>query len=414
VDRRYFYLLFVCLVSIGMGQTLTFAVLPPLAREMGLSEFQVGSIFAISAILWVFSSPFWGRRSDLWGRRPVIMIGIAGYVVSMTAFGLTVHAGLAGWMALIPVYLLMIMSRTVFGLFGSATMPAAQAFVAERTAPAERSGNIALLQAGMATGTTLGPGVVSLFMVISLTAPFWGVALLGLASLTAIGLLLPGDRKTDGLQAGSSFTRERVSPLDTRLWPYLVVGVAAGVCQATTMQTAGFYVIDVLGMSIEQAAKMVGVALMGSASAGLFCQLVIIRMLRPSPRTMLLVGGTCGVLCFTVMIAFTSFAAMFVGMVLLGMAFGMVRPGSAAGASLAVSADEQGAVAGLMNVTGALGVLLAPFVGMSLYRVLPEAPYMLNFVLCISILLMVTLHPRLRRARVAPPQPISGDSDPSV
>ena len=46
--RRAFFLLFCCLIANGVGQTLMFAILPPLAKDLGLSEFQVGSIFAIS------------------------------------------------------------------------------------------------------------------------------------------------------------------------------------------------------------------------------------------------------------------------------------------------------------------------------------------------------------------------------
>jgi len=40
--KRAIALLFVCLIGNGLGQTLMFAILPPLARELGLTEFQVG------------------------------------------------------------------------------------------------------------------------------------------------------------------------------------------------------------------------------------------------------------------------------------------------------------------------------------------------------------------------------------
>lgn len=40
--KRAIALLFVCLIGNGIGQTLMFAILPPLARDLGLSEFQVG------------------------------------------------------------------------------------------------------------------------------------------------------------------------------------------------------------------------------------------------------------------------------------------------------------------------------------------------------------------------------------
>ena len=106
VSRRAFLLLFTGLLSIGMGQSLMFAILPPVARNLGLSEVQVGMIFAISGLLWALSSPFWGRLSDRWGRRPVILVGLLGYAVSMAMFGFVVQISLTGWLALTPAYLL--------------------------------------------------------------------------------------------------------------------------------------------------------------------------------------------------------------------------------------------------------------------------------------------------------------------
>ena len=53
-------LLFVCLMTLGMGHSLFFAIFPPLARDLGLSEVQASAIFTLSAVLWVLMSPFWG------------------------------------------------------------------------------------------------------------------------------------------------------------------------------------------------------------------------------------------------------------------------------------------------------------------------------------------------------------------
>ena len=89
-------LLFVCLLSLGMGQSLFFALLPPIARDLGLSEVQVSAIFTLSAVLWVVMSPFWGRRSDIWGRKPVILLGLVGFGISTGGFGLLLAVGQTG------------------------------------------------------------------------------------------------------------------------------------------------------------------------------------------------------------------------------------------------------------------------------------------------------------------------------
>jgi len=395
VSRRAFLLLFTGLLSIGMGQSLMFAILPPVARNLGLSEVQVGMIFAISGLLWALSSPFWGRLSDRWGRRPVILVGLLGYAVSMAMFGFVVQISLTGWLALTPAYLLMIATRAVFGYLGAATMPAANAYVADRTEATERVAQLATQSAGFGLGFTIGPGVVSLLLVFGLVTPFYVIA--GLAFLCALltGLLLPEEQAARQRVTGP---QRRISPFDGRVLPFLLVGIALGVGQATAMQTAGFYAIDVLGMSIERSARLVGIALMGAAAAGLFVQLVLVRLLRLLPRAMMGAGSLCGLAGFILLVFGTSYPVFLAAMIILGFCFGLVRPGVTAGASLCVSKQEQGAVAGLMNTTGALGTVLAPVVGMSLYQLMPRAPYVLDFLLMLVAIALVAWHPMIRKA----------------
>ncbi len=394
--RRWpFMLLCACLISIGMGgQSLMFALLPSVARSVGLSEVQVGAIFAVSAVLWVLASPFWGRRSDIWGRRPAIILGLTGYAVSMAAFGLVVQARVSGWLALLPAYVLMVAARSLFGLFGSATVPAPQAYIADRTAPVDRVTQLAALGAAFGIGVTIGPGMVAALLGLGLVAPFYAVAALGAVSALAVGLFLPERALRHRHEPGQ---KTRMSPFDPRVLPFLLVGIALGICQATSMQTVGFYAIDVLDMTIEQGARAVGIALMGTAGAALFVQLVVVRLLKPSPRSMMGAGALCGTVSFAILTLGSSYPALLAAMALLGFTFGLVRPGSVAGASLAVGTEEQGAVAGLMNATGAIGVVVAPVVGMTLYQFLPQAPYVLDFLLAAAILGFVLMHPRFRK-----------------
>ena len=62
-----------------MGFTVLFPVLAPLGREIGLSEIQITTIIAASALTVFLTSPIWGRLSDQWGRKKVILIGLFGF-----------------------------------------------------------------------------------------------------------------------------------------------------------------------------------------------------------------------------------------------------------------------------------------------------------------------------------------------
>ncbi len=53
------------LFSVGLGQSFAFVLVPPLARDLGLTEVQTSTIFAISAVAWAMTSATWGRASDI-------------------------------------------------------------------------------------------------------------------------------------------------------------------------------------------------------------------------------------------------------------------------------------------------------------------------------------------------------------
>ena len=73
------------LFTVGLGQSFVFVLVPPLARDLGLSEIQTSSIFAISAVAWALTSAFWGRTSDKYGRRNIAILGLLGYSISLIA-----------------------------------------------------------------------------------------------------------------------------------------------------------------------------------------------------------------------------------------------------------------------------------------------------------------------------------------
>jgi MFS family permease len=172
-NRRAFALLFGCLVCIGIGQSMLFSILPPAARAIGISPFQVSTIFATSASIWVFVSPMWGRRSDVSGRRPVLLIGLLGYALSMTLLATVIEIGTLALLPPLIIYPLLIASRSVFALIGSGTGPASQAYIADRTTRAERTAGVSLVSAAMGLGETLGPGLGALLASIGVLAPIY-------------------------------------------------------------------------------------------------------------------------------------------------------------------------------------------------------------------------------------------------
>ena len=388
-------LLFFCLVCVGIGQAMLFVILPPAAREIGLSPFQVSTIFATSATIWVFLSPIWGRRSDRVGRRPVMLIGLLGFAASMTLLATTIGLALRGYFSPLVAFALMIGSRSVFALFGSATPPASQAYVADRTTAEERTRGVALINAAFGTGQTLGPAVGAALATVGLLAPLYFSAVLALLSALVLWRYLP---EPEAPVEATRSEKARLRFTDRRLVPFVVIAMCMQAVRATTTITLAFFFQDVLSLSPTRTTELAGIGFMILAIAGLVAQLGLVQRLRVGPTT-LIRGGL--VFCVVAFVLFlrpsASFGAYAFALGCLGIGLGLVRPGNSAGASLSVSAEEQGAVAGITGAIGVVGNIFGPLLGTTLYEWTPQGPYVLNAALMAGALLFSLLHPRLRR-----------------
>lgn len=395
-DRREaFRLLFFALLAIGAGNTMLIsAVLPPITRELGLPDWMAGAVFSFSALCWSLSSPYWGRKSNQWGRRRVAALGLGGYAVSMLLFSLSAALALGGAIeSATVVFFCLAGSRAVFGLIGSAANPAAQAYVADRTSPADRTEEIASVTAGFSVGTVVGPAfaaaLVSAFAIIS---PTYGlispviVTMLVAATMSVLLLTrLPEARKP---RIDATSIEEPVSARG--LWrqmhvaPFLIYAVGLSVATGVLMQTFIFAVMDKMDVSGPLAVQYTGPAFTLGAVGVLLSQLVLIPKLKYSSRTLMIVGALPMVFgALMIMQAGKgAYAILVAGQFLIGLGQGLVRPGFSGGASLAVKPELQGNVAGLVVAANGLGYVVTPFFGLYIYEfVAPWAPFLFSAVL---------------------------------
>ena len=395
--RRAFQILFVCLLSLGMGQSLFFAVLPPIARDLGMTEFQTSMIFSLSALMWVLTSTFWGGQSDYIGRKAVILMGLLGFAVSTFIFAIVVSLGMAGLVSLALMFPLLISARAIFGAFSSGTMPASQAYVADRTTRMQRASGVAQIGAAFGLGTVVGPGFAAAMTAVHILAPFYAVSVLALGSAFFIWWALP--ERTPPKTKISERKRRRLSLTDRRVLPFLILGVLMSISLSMMMQMAAFYFMDTMQIEGNEATQLVSVGFMTMAMAMLFAQLGLIQRFDFSVQLLLRWGATIMVLAYCLLIFGGSYGVLVSAMALAGLGFGLLRPGLMAGASLSVSPSEQGGIAGLIGSTAATGHILNPFIGIPLYHLSPQLPFLLGAVLMVAILLFSMLHPVIRNIR---------------
>lgn len=383
-------LVFVAIVCVNIGQTVVFAILPPLGREVGLVEWQIGSIITCSSLMFAISSPRWGKLSDRWGRKPVIIVGLIGYtlgtIMFASIFWLAMQGRITGW----TLYGWLVFARVLQALIMSATSPAAAAYMADITDARQRTAAMGLISSGHSIGTIVGPAV-AYFAFISLLAPMYMVAGATLIAACLVVLWLP--------RAPVTWTRDSTTASaglwDKRVFPFIAVGVTMYTGFSIVQQTLGYYFQDKLQLTAIQTAQQVGYAMMGTAVAALCSQVLVVQGFRWRPVNLMRLGFmlmACGFLGLALAESALTLSAC---MVVVGAGMGMSGPGFSSSATLSVSAQEQGAVAGLVAACPAMGFVTGPLVGAGLYHLDPHFPYYAATLMFLPLIAFVWVNRRV-------------------
>lgn len=182
--------LVVCIDLLGFG--LVLPLLPIYGQELlgGYSRPQAGAILGLLmssfTIMQFLFAPVWGRLSDRVGRRPVLLVGLAGSALFYGLFGVaTSMRSLSG----------LFLARIGAGVAG-ATIPTAQAYIADVTPRQHRARGMALVGASFGLGFTLGPLIGALAMLLARDAglspwPGYLASFLSASALLTALVLLP-------------------------------------------------------------------------------------------------------------------------------------------------------------------------------------------------------------------------------
>lgn len=368
------------LVVVGMGFTVLFPVLAPLGREMGLSELQITAIIGASSMTVFLSSPRWGRLSDSVGRKRIILTGMFGFTAGTVLFNSTLHMGLAGWITGTTLFIALMVTRVMHASVMSATMPAANAYMADVTSVANRARGMGAAGAANNIGAILGPAV-AVFATIGMTAPLWIMAIAALLNGLFVWRFLPELPKHS-----PGVVPPRMKYTDHRILPFVIVGVTMFMGNALVQQTMGFRFQDALGLTGAQTAQTMGVAMMASAACSLFAQGFVVQRIEVAPFTLLKMALPLLIVAFVIMALAEHRWALTGALMIQGFGMGLAGPGFMAGASLAVSRQEQGAVAGVAGSCGPLGFTIGPLLGGLLYQVAPTLPYATAAVIYVILL----------------------------
>lgn len=371
--------------SMGFAQTVLFAILGPLGREVGLLEVQIGAVISCSSLTLFLASPMWGRVSDSWGRRKVLLIGLFGYSLGTIVFAGVFQMALLAYLAPTATLVLLIITRVANATTMAAVTPSTNAYMADITTVEDRIKGMGAVGAAFNMGSILGPAIGGLLASISLLTPLYFSVFLTLTAALLTLYTLPKLPKPAVKEK-----QPKLKYTDPRILPLVVTGVFLFMGFAIMHQTIAFRFQDELGLSGVETAKIVGISLMFSAAAALFVQLLIIPRLSVKPHTLLIIAIPVMMVAFAIMATGQSQNIYMLAMCILGLGMGLAGPGFMAGASVAVTSEEQGAAAGIAGACPALGFSIGPIFGAYLYSIDGALPYTFSFASFI-ILFLFTL-----------------------
>jgi len=395
--------LYLAMMSVGMGQTVVFAILPMLGRELGLDqlvfnlpfsglsfqprEMAITSLSTLTAFTFFIAAPRWGRLSDRWGRKPLIILGLCGYTVGTLAFNGVAYLGLTGMLAGGMLYLFLILSRAFHAALMSATHPASAAYMVDVTSVNERTRGMGKMQAFSQVGVMIGPAL-AWFVHISFLAPFFIQAFITFVVGMMVWRYLPAlPRMPDtGVKA------VKLSYFDPRYKLYMMVSFTVFCLVGMVQQTLGFYFQDLLQLDSVRSAQTFSMAMVVSSVAMLVAQLGVVQRYVGPPMKLLLFGLPFMCVGYVVLANSTTLPYLLFAMALIG--FGMAVTGSSltASATMAVETGEQGGLAGLLGSTAGLGFMLGPLLGGALYQLSPAYPYWCAAAVVLVILVVLFRH----------------------
>ncbi|MEX2027763.1 MAG: MFS transporter [Pirellulaceae bacterium] len=371
-----FLTVFIDLLGFGMVLPL----LPVYAKHIGVSAsgWEIAVLMSVFSLMQFLFAPLWGRLSDRIGRRPVLMVGLAGSVGFYTLFGIA-----SQWESLLVLFI----ARIGAGIAG-ATIPVAQAYIADTTTLETRAKGMALIGAAFGLGFTFGPLLAAAAMWAGTDAqvatspwPGYVAALLSAGSLLLAIFLLPESLTVAKTQGRHSFfdTQALRDALSTATIPALLVASFISVVSFGSFETTlSLLLDDDFGFELYQVPlyfAFIGLVLT-------LAQGFLVRRLsgKVPEMTMAGSGAVVTILGFGLLIAAVSAEHKSLLLLMIDSAvevtgFSLMTPSLQSLISRRSDPARQGGILGISQGTSAIARIVGPLIAIPLLHVSKPLPY---------------------------------------
>ena len=352
-----FLTIFVNLVGFGIIVPL----LPFYAETFGAPPLVIGLLFAVFSLAQLVAGPVLGDLSDRYGRRPVLVLSLAGTVISFVMF------------ALAQSLTMLFLARIVDGLSGG-SISTARAYVADITEPSGRARAYGLIGAAFGMGFILGPAISGVLAPVSYTAPIWAAAVLTLVAMIMALFWLPETVRRSRARDAMPFRDLGRMLGRPGLRRVLVIDFTYWLAFAVFQTTFALFAARRFGFDAPQTGYFFAAfGLLGAIVQALLIHPVVRRLGDKSTFMLGLLFAASGLVAATF-----AHSVLFFGLTMIPLALGIGfgHPTMTSLVSRAAQGHEQGRVQGAASAIESLGRTIGPVWGnASLQRFGEAMPY---------------------------------------
>jgi len=337
-----------------MGFGILIPILPTFAsKELGISDFGIGSIVAVFSLMQFIFNPMMGKLSDKIGRRPVILVTQLMTAVSYIIFAFS------------NSFLLLFLSRMLAGLGGS-NIGVAQAYIADITTKEERAKGMGIIGAAFGLGFVFGPVIGAILAKFGYHIAGIGSAFFTLSAFTFAFFRLPESLKEkksddklkiklfDFVFAKQVLTNPSISFLIILL--FLIIFSIANIFGIFALLGYKFY-----HFTDQQNGMLFGIV----GLVGAIVQAGFIRSLsqRLSDKTIVLIGILFMIVGLTLIPYGGNFTGVAIAISIMAVGSGVLQPIIPSMISKYSPENQQGAVLGFSQSISAFARVLGPLWG---------------------------------------------------
>lgn len=343
-----FLTVFIDLVGFG----IVIPVMPLYAQHFGANETVNGLLVGIYSAMQFLCAPFLGKISDRVGRRPVLFVSLIG-----TSLGFF----LMGFAPALPMALAwLFVARIIDGISGG-NISTAQAYIADITAPEERSKAMGLIGAAFGLGFIFGPAIGGVMSAISISAPFYFAGALAAVNAILVYVRLPESLSREH----RSQPREKAPIREVFKHGWHLPALMASYFLAITgfsIMTTNYALFTNHRFGYDQ--KHNGYIFAFIGLVGAVVQGGLLRpLLKRMSEKLLAVAGIALLAIGMALLPFSdTLAKLLVFTCIIGIGNSFVTPTLNGLASRSAERNWQGRVIGLMQSAGSLGRWIGPFI----------------------------------------------------